>query len=131
MASDLKTPNSEVLLDLYAGLVQLLGYYKKIDMKTGQISAICHSDCELIQHPPLLGAKRETVIHSGVLRSKFASLLPLVSIRRDDAHVALHPEGKAISIFHVMSVKLGCFPCCTLVRAPMIFVANVAIDNSG
>ncbi|KAJ1495254.1 hypothetical protein T484DRAFT_1876345 [Baffinella frigidus] len=131
MDSKLDTPNSEALLDLYAAFVKLLGSYRRVDLKTGDINDVALPDCELTQHPPLLGAKKETVMHSGVLRKTFNSALPWVAMRRDNAHVALHPEGTAICIFHVLSVKLGCFPCCNLVRAPMIFLANVASDPSG
>ena len=105
------TPNSEALVALYGGFVELLGNYSHIDLSAGDMSTVALPDCELTQHPPFMGLKKDTTLKLRDMRKMMASRLPFMKFRRDNVHVALHPEGKAIAVFQRVSVKLACFPC--------------------
>lgn len=110
MLPEFDTPNSKAILALIDQLALLFGYYtNRIDLKTGDLAAVCLPDCTLTAHAPLWGTKpgkEKGVPALQVRKTLGGSLLPFVRIARHDMQLAMHPEGKGICLFFEVFMKL-------------------------
>ena len=134
------TPNSKPLLALVDEWAVLFGYHtNRIDLKTGDLSAVCLPDCTLTAHAPLWGTKpgKEKGVPAGQVRKTLAgSLLPFVQIARHNMHVAMHPQGKGLCIFFEVRGKLKVAPAAppplplphSLCRSPLLFLSLTSLS---
>ncbi len=110
------------------------GYYTgEIDLSVGgDLREFTHADCTLTAHAPLWGTKEgeEEAIPATEVRERLAKTLKRSRITRERMHLALHPDGKAASLFFVVKIRLRGLPM-NLMTVPLAFVVDFAETPDG
>jgi len=127
-------PKREEMLELMDGWSDLFGYYtNRIDLKKGDLSAVCLPTCTLTAHAPLWGTKpgQEKAVLVAEGRKNLSGMLRFMKVTRHDMKLSMRKNGKELCLFFKARVKLRILPFCAIVNAPLIFVVKYENDERG
>jgi hypothetical protein len=127
-------PNCKELLELMDGWSDLFGdYTTRIDLKKGDLSAVCLPTCTLTTHAPLWGKKpgQDKAVPVAEVRKNLSDKFRFMKVTRQDVKLAMRKNGTELCLFFVARVKLRFLPFCAIVTAPLIFVVKYENDERG
>jgi len=127
-------PKREEMLELMDGWSDLFGYYtNRIDLKKGDLSAVCLPTCTLTAHAPLWGTKpgQEKAVLVAEGRKNLSGMLRFMKVTRHDMKLSMRKNGKELCLFFKARVKLRILPFCAIVNAPLILSSSMKTTSEG